>query len=318
MEKPDNKMRSMYDLSRGRFNQPGLSYRFRFSNTNLPYPQGISFLSLGSVVEDSDKRSAHNALERQRREGLNNKYQQLAHALPTLQTVRRPSKTMIVSKSLEYGKNLAFHIYLKVAFMTMYSFFSVCNSDTREATYLEQIRTLRKENERLKRQAKRSNLTLRRRSSAEKTLVPPPLPSTMHQQSPLATEPSHALGLSTMSPSSYPVTVSPLLSSYPSSASDTTINAYPPLDVTTQSYGSTTPIFTNVYQPPSSFADMLMGYAAATILPITTSRGIPSPSRTLAVTSFDPLITSASIDPLSSMLFESNSSTASGFTDNTY
>lgn len=51
----------------------------------------------------NDRRSAHNALERQRREHLNVKFQQLAHALPALQTVRRPSKTMIVAKSLEFG-----------------------------------------------------------------------------------------------------------------------------------------------------------------------------------------------------------------------
>lgn len=56
------------------------------------------------VSAHNDRRSAHNALERQRREHLNVKFQQLAHALPSLQTVRRPSKTMIVAKSLEFGK----------------------------------------------------------------------------------------------------------------------------------------------------------------------------------------------------------------------
>lgn len=52
----------------------------------------------------ADRRSAHNALERQRREHLNTKFQELAHALPSLQNIRRPSKTMIVSKSLDFGK----------------------------------------------------------------------------------------------------------------------------------------------------------------------------------------------------------------------
>jgi Helix-loop-helix DNA-binding domain len=52
----------------------------------------------------ADKRTAHNALERQRRENLNTKFQELAHTLPGLQTVRRPSKSMIVTKSLEFGK----------------------------------------------------------------------------------------------------------------------------------------------------------------------------------------------------------------------
>lgn len=50
-----------------------------------------------------EKRTAHNALERQRREGLNSKFQELAHVLPSLQQVRRPSKSMIVAKSLEFG-----------------------------------------------------------------------------------------------------------------------------------------------------------------------------------------------------------------------
>jgi hypothetical protein len=53
----------------------------------------------------ADKRTAHNALERQRRENLNTKFQELAHTLPGLQTVRRPSKSMIVTKSLEFGKS---------------------------------------------------------------------------------------------------------------------------------------------------------------------------------------------------------------------
>ena len=55
------------------------------------------------AASQADRRSAHNALERQRRENLNMKFQELAHALPSLQTVRRPSKTMIVAKSLEFG-----------------------------------------------------------------------------------------------------------------------------------------------------------------------------------------------------------------------
>ncbi|KAJ2957066.1 hypothetical protein NQZ79_g7160 [Umbelopsis isabellina] len=64
-------------------------------------------LSQNAMIEDgdqmlADKRTAHNALERQRRENLNTKFQELAHTLPGLQTVRRPSKSMIVTKSLEF------------------------------------------------------------------------------------------------------------------------------------------------------------------------------------------------------------------------
>ncbi|KAF7729107.1 hypothetical protein EC973_004875 [Apophysomyces ossiformis] len=87
-----------------------------------------------------DRRSAHNALERQRRENLNSKFQQLAHVLPALQTVRRPSKTMIVAKSLEF----------------------VSNSLRRESDYRTQIQELRKENELLRKKARASSLTLKR------------------------------------------------------------------------------------------------------------------------------------------------------------
>ncbi|KAI8984240.1 hypothetical protein BDF20DRAFT_858784, partial [Mycotypha africana] len=62
-------------------------------------------LNENDLSAHNDRRSAHNALERQRREHLNMKFQQLAHALPSLQSVRRPSKTMIVSKSLEFGES---------------------------------------------------------------------------------------------------------------------------------------------------------------------------------------------------------------------
>ncbi|KAI8078853.1 uncharacterized protein BX664DRAFT_318192 [Halteromyces radiatus] len=85
-----------------------------------------------------DRRSAHNALERQRRETLNSKFQELAHALPALQTVRRPSKTMIVAKSLDY----------------------VTKSIQRETNYVNQIKDLRKQNERLRKQAKAAKLAM--------------------------------------------------------------------------------------------------------------------------------------------------------------
>ncbi|KAG0167358.1 hypothetical protein DFQ30_006137 [Apophysomyces sp. BC1015] len=110
-----------------------------------------------------DKRTAHNALERQRREGLNNKFQQLAHALPSLQTVCRPSKTMIVTKSLEFG-----------------------NSVQREIQFQKQIQLLCKENDRLRKKAHKSSIQLRKKASAEKprtttpmikgNLSPPPSP----------------------------------------------------------------------------------------------------------------------------------------------
>ncbi|KAF7722317.1 hypothetical protein EC973_003441 [Apophysomyces ossiformis] len=130
---------------------------------------GISFSSTMLPLEESDlahvdKRTAHNALERQRREGLNNKFQQLAHALPSLQTVCRPSKTMIVTKSLEF----------------------VSDAIQRELRYQKKIKLLCEENERLLRKARKSSLQMKKKASAERAtpaspaihgnLSPPPSP----------------------------------------------------------------------------------------------------------------------------------------------
>lgn len=68
------------------------------------------YLKIRALFSDdlayNEKRSAHNALERQRREGLNSKFQELAHVLPSLKQVTRPSKSLIVAKSLEFGIQL--------------------------------------------------------------------------------------------------------------------------------------------------------------------------------------------------------------------
>jgi len=48
------------------------------------------------------KRATHNAIERARRETLNGKFLELAHALPNMTSVKRPSKSSIVIKSLEF------------------------------------------------------------------------------------------------------------------------------------------------------------------------------------------------------------------------
>lgn len=107
------------------------------TSTSYPIVGGNIAASIHEDPESHlDRRSAHNALERQRRETLNSKFQELAHALPALQTVRRPSKTMIVAKSLEY----------------------VTKSIQRENHYVNQIKELRKQNERLRKQAKVSKL----------------------------------------------------------------------------------------------------------------------------------------------------------------
>lgn len=73
----------------------------------------------------SEKRMVHNAMERVRRETLNTKFQELAYALPTLRTVRRPSKSQIVQRALEF---------VRTAFV-------------QEKLYQKQITTLKRENE---------------------------------------------------------------------------------------------------------------------------------------------------------------------------
>ncbi|KAG2171569.1 hypothetical protein INT43_008295 [Umbelopsis isabellina] len=84
-----------------------------------------------------DRRAEHNAIERARRESLNVKFQQLAHALPNLQDDRRPSKSRIVEKALEWVRQ-TFH---------------------REQQYRQEIQQLRLENERLRAQlSKQTNL----------------------------------------------------------------------------------------------------------------------------------------------------------------
>ncbi|CAG8577845.1 13686_t:CDS:2, partial [Racocetra fulgida] len=53
-------------------------------------------------TNSAERRANHNAVERARRECLNTKFQELAHALPSLAQVRRPSKSIIVQKSLDF------------------------------------------------------------------------------------------------------------------------------------------------------------------------------------------------------------------------
>lgn len=50
----------------------------------------------------AERRATHNAIERARRESLNGRFLELARALPTMGNVKRPSKSVIVNKSLEW------------------------------------------------------------------------------------------------------------------------------------------------------------------------------------------------------------------------
>ncbi|KAI8974101.1 hypothetical protein BDB01DRAFT_881744 [Pilobolus umbonatus] len=74
-----------------------------------------------------DRRAEHNAVERERRKKLNNRFQLIADALPNVQTHRRPSKAYIIEKALEW----------------------VCQSKLREEDYQNEIRYLHLERRRL-------------------------------------------------------------------------------------------------------------------------------------------------------------------------
>ncbi|KAL8284086.1 hypothetical protein RQP46_005199 [Phenoliferia psychrophenolica] len=50
----------------------------------------------------ADKRATHNAIERARRESLNGRFMTLAEALPSMVNVKRPSKSIIVNKALDF------------------------------------------------------------------------------------------------------------------------------------------------------------------------------------------------------------------------
>lgn len=55
-------------------------------------------------LSKEERRAEHNAIERARRENLNHKFQSLAQALPNLSNYRRPSKSQIVEKALDWVK----------------------------------------------------------------------------------------------------------------------------------------------------------------------------------------------------------------------
>ncbi|KAI8926253.1 hypothetical protein BC831DRAFT_238960 [Entophlyctis helioformis] len=62
--------------------------------------------SVKPVHRTEEKRASHNAIERARRESLNHRFQDLANTVPSLSSVRKPSKSIIVQRSLEYVSEL--------------------------------------------------------------------------------------------------------------------------------------------------------------------------------------------------------------------
>ncbi|GAC97344.1 arg-6 protein, mitochondrial precursor [Pseudozyma hubeiensis SY62] len=78
----------------------------------------------------AERRATHNAIERARRESLNGRFLQLAASLPVISDVRRPSKSLIVNKSLDF----------------------VADAMNREAMYRLKIENMRQENMSLRQQ----------------------------------------------------------------------------------------------------------------------------------------------------------------------
>ncbi|CAO3595145.1 unnamed protein product [Absidia cylindrospora] len=111
---------------------------FPFTNANLTDPVNMPTLEDDDIYDTSasfskktlskdERRAEHNAIERARRESLNSKFQQLAQALPNLMNYRRPSKSQIVEKALDWVKK----------------------SISREERYRYQVIQLQKENKQL-------------------------------------------------------------------------------------------------------------------------------------------------------------------------
>ncbi|PWN88241.1 hypothetical protein FA10DRAFT_268446 [Acaromyces ingoldii] len=86
-------------------------------NTQQPYQQSVPAVAenipaVPKVKKSSgggnkkgtsaERRATHNAVERARRESLNVRFLELAANLPATSTVRRPSKSLIVNKSLDF------------------------------------------------------------------------------------------------------------------------------------------------------------------------------------------------------------------------
>ncbi|KAI8090671.1 hypothetical protein BDF21DRAFT_449716 [Thamnidium elegans] len=84
-------------------------------------------LSDKKLLSKAERRAEHNAIERARRESLNTKFQSLAQILPNLNNYRRPSKSQIVEKALDWVKQ----------------------SLSREERYRYQILQLQRENKRV-------------------------------------------------------------------------------------------------------------------------------------------------------------------------
>lgn len=64
--------------------------------------QKMSASAAVQQLSHAEKRANHNAIERARRENLNIRFLELAQSIPSLLHVRKPSKSVIVSRAIDF------------------------------------------------------------------------------------------------------------------------------------------------------------------------------------------------------------------------
>jgi hypothetical protein len=69
---------------------------------SLPSHQHKMSSAAMQQMSHAEKRANHNAIERARRENLNIRFLELAQSIPALLHVRKPSKSVIVSRSIDF------------------------------------------------------------------------------------------------------------------------------------------------------------------------------------------------------------------------
>lgn len=117
---------------------------------NLAYgihgrPNNPSYLGANAAnrkLSETEKRANHNATERARRDSLNNRFQEIADCIPQLRDVKKPSKSIIMQKTLEY----------------------VTMAQKRNDMHTKEITLLKKENEKLKQEIKELKMMMLRAS----------------------------------------------------------------------------------------------------------------------------------------------------------
>ncbi|KAF7313264.1 Macrophage erythroblast attacher isoform 1 [Mycena kentingensis (nom. inval.)] len=82
---------------------PDLEGRTALENYDESSAGGVKrTLKMKQRISTAERRASHNAVERQRREALNERFLELAAVLPNLRNIRRPSKSSIVHSSIAF------------------------------------------------------------------------------------------------------------------------------------------------------------------------------------------------------------------------